>query len=163
MSRTFDPLFLDYLETRVLPEWRGSVWREVLGDTDPLRPNQRGARWNPPGIEALYCSVSYETAAAEIDHLISLQSIPVSKRRRVQLEVALTRVVDLRETSGLVEFGMDRPDRVGNALDAPQLVGRAVAWLGCAGLLVHSVRHTGENLVIYTNQMTANDMVEISQ
>jgi hypothetical protein len=30
------------------------------------------------------------------------------------------------------------------------------------GLLVPGVRHSGENLVINTNQMAANDMVELS-
>ena len=54
MSRfsPFDPTFLDSLEARASKGWSGVVWRAVIGDTDPLRANIRGGRWNPPGIEA---------------------------------------------------------------------------------------------------------------
>ena len=70
---TFDPHLLDALEASTLEAVRGMVWRQILEPTSVLRPNQRGARWNPPGTEALYCSLDPATAAAEIDHLFSVQ------------------------------------------------------------------------------------------
>lgn len=162
MAHTYDPSFLDLLEARAKPEWSGEVWRQVIGESDPLRPNQRGARWNPPGVEALYCSLEPATAVAEIDHLLSLQPLPILKPRlTVRIAVGLTRVVDLRDGAWLEDLDFDRLDIVGEQYESPQLVGRAVAWLGCAGLLVPSARHEGANLVIFTNQMSADDFVEV--
>lgn len=162
MAHTYDPRFLDLLERYAIPIWSGDVWRQVLGDSDPLRPNQRGGRWNPAGVEALYCSLQRETAVAEIDHLVSLQPVPVLKARAtVKIAARLTRVVDLRERAWLEELGMDGLDIVGEQYESPQLVGRAVAWLGCAGLLVPSARHPGANLVVFTNQMDPDDTMDI--
>lgn len=161
MASTFPPELLDLLESRAIAVWSGLVWREALGDTDPLRPNHRGARWNPPGVEALYCSLLEDTAKAEVDFLLSLQSVPVRKRRSVQLDVELTRVVDLADLSPLASFGLASADLLGPTVVAPRFVGRAVSWLGCAGLLVPSARHSGSNLVIYTNQMSPTDRVEL--
>jgi RES domain-containing protein len=158
---TFDPELLDFLESCVLDTWAGTPWREVLGDLDPLRPNLRGARWNPPGVEALYCSLTRETARAEVDHLVSLQSVPVRRRRSVQLDVELTRVVDLQDLGGLGPFGLEKSELTGRDVAAPRSIGHAVSWLGCAGLLVPSVRHSGINLVVYTNQMAPSDRAEL--
>jgi RES domain-containing protein len=163
VTRTFDPRFLDFLEQRVREGWRREVWRIVLGDTDPLRPNERGARWNPPGVEALYCSLELETAQAEIDYLVSRQSIPVRKRQAVRLKVELSRVVDLSDPAEIEEFGLTESDIPGGEHAKTQIVGRAVAWLGCGGLLVRSVRHVGTNLVIFTNRMDPKDSVELAE
>ena len=43
---------------------------------------------------------------------------------------------------------------------ASQLIGSAVVWLGCSGLLVPSARVRGENLVIFENNMMSSDTVE---
>ena len=134
-----------------------------MGDTDPLRPNQRGARWNPPGVEALYCSLHALTAAAEVDFLVSLQSVPVSKRGSVQLDVELTGVVDLSDLAPLASLGIERRELLAPSLDASRLIGHAVSWLGYAGLLVPSARHSGINLVIYTNQMAPTDRVDVAR
>jgi len=158
---TFDPALLDFLESCVLDKWEGAPWREVFGDLDPLRPNLRAARWNPPGVEALYCSLTRETARAQVDHLVRLQSVPVRRRRSVQLDVELTRVVDLQDLDGLGRFGLEGPELTGKDVAAPRSIGQAVSWLGCAGLLVPSVRHSGTNLVIYTNQMAPSDRAEL--
>jgi RES domain-containing protein len=162
VAPTFAPDLLDFLESRANERWSGSVWREVLGDTDPLRPNQRGARWNPPGVESLYCSLLKTTARAEIDFLLAVQSVPVRTRRSIRLDVELTRVVDLVDLSPLASFGMDRTDLLGPTAPESRLLGHAVSWLGCAGLLVPSARHDGTNLVIYTNQMAPTDRVDIT-
>lgn len=163
MSRTFDPRFLDFLEGRVREQWPREVWRIVLGTTDPLRPNERGARWNPPGVEALYCSLELETARAEIDNLIARQSIPIRRRREVRLKVDLRGVVDLSDPTGIEEFGVMEPDISGGEHTGTQMVGRAVAWLGYGGLLVRSVRYDGTNLVVFTNRMDPGDSVEVVQ
>jgi hypothetical protein len=82
--------------------------------------------------------------------------------RHVQLEVEPTRGIDLRDLSPLASFGMDRTDLLGEKVDRSRLLGHAVAWLGCAGLLVPSARHSGDNIVIYTNEMAPTDRVDLS-
>ena len=49
---------------------------------------------------------------------------------------------------------------MGEDLSAPQLVGGAVAWLECAGLLIPSARDDGDNLVIFVNRMGPADTVD---
>ena len=94
--RPFDPTLLDAIE-RSLVEWSGMAYRQVFAGTDVLRANIRGARWNPPGEEAAYCSLRSRTAAAEIDHLIAQQPVPIlTPRITHKLSVTLARVVDLR-------------------------------------------------------------------
>lgn len=82
--RPFDPSVLDAIEESVV-EWRGKAYRQVFEGTDVLRANIRGARWNPPEVEALYCSLQSRTAAAEIDHLINRQPVPIRTPRLTQL------------------------------------------------------------------------------
>jgi len=113
-------------------------------------------------VEALYCSLLAETAAVEVDYLVSLQPVPISRRRRVELRVELTRVVDLRDPTPLTSFGFETKDFVGRAHGASRLIGGAVSWLGCSGLLVPSARHSGANLVIYTNQMDPRDRTDLA-
>lgn len=62
--RPFPPALLDALEAREMSDWHATAWRHVFEGTRPLRPNERGARWNPPGTEALYCSLDADTAIA---------------------------------------------------------------------------------------------------
>lgn len=94
--RPFDPSLLDSIEQSVV-EWSGMAYRQMFARTDVLRANIRGARWNPPGEEAVYCSLHPRTAAAENDHLIARQPVPIRKPRVThELSVTLARVADLR-------------------------------------------------------------------
>lgn len=129
---TFDPRLLDALESSTVETVRGVVWRQILEPTAVLRPNQRGARWNRPGTEALYCSLDPATAAAEIDHLISVQPVPITRQRLTYaIEVTISTIVDLRPDA----LG-DQFDYVHDAgdVDGCQTIGAAAAWLGCGGL-----------------------------
>ena len=49
---------------------------------------------------------------------------------------------------------------MGEDLAAPQLVGGAVNWLQCAGMLIPSARDAGDNLVVFVNNMGPTDAVE---
>lgn len=130
--RPFDPTLLDAIE-RSLVEWSGMAYRQVFAGTDVLRANIRGARWNPPGEEAVYCSLRSRTAAAEIDHLIAQQPVPIlTPRITHKLSVTLARVVDLRNLAVLESCDITPEMVIGEDLSTPQLVGGAVAWLQCA-------------------------------
>ena len=158
--RPFDPSLLDAIEESVV-EWRGKAYRQVFEGTDVLRANIRGARWNSPEVEALYCSLQSRTAAAEIDHLINRQPVPIRTPRLThQLSVTLARVADLRNLEALKSCGITSEMVMGEDLSTPQRVGGAVAWLQCAGILIPSARDPGDNLVVFVNNMAPTDGIE---
>jgi RES domain-containing protein len=146
----YRPELLDVLQAALKPGWSGQVYRHVFGNHPPTRPNVGGARWNPPGLEAIYSSCERATALAEAEYYIQLQPVrPRAARVLYTLRVAFEGVVDLTMTDLLTAAGIT--DSILRASDfAPlQHVGSAVRWLGHHGLLVPSVRRQGgTNLVI---------------
>lgn len=146
-----DPRLLDALEQFDTEPWRGAVFRHVLGSYPPDLANVRGARWNPAEVSALYASLEEETATAEGNRVLEVQSVPPRVRRSMhELDVELERVLDLAVDDRLTEVGLTEDDLRGDNFEACQRVGGAVAWIGHDGLLVPSVRaEGGRNLVIY--------------
>lgn len=130
------------------------VYRHMLADIPPTRVNTRGARWNPPGIGAVYTSLSRETSLAEANYHLSLQSPPLRvKRTLYRIRVNLRRVTELKNIDALAGVGVRLDALSSPGMVACQQVGGAVARLGRDGLIVPSVRHAqGLNLVIYPQQ-----------
>lgn len=123
-----------------------------------VRANLRGARWNPPGVEALYCSLDPGTAAAEIDNLLAAQPVPITRQRLTYpLRVRLTRIVDLRPHP--FASGFDYEHDVTNT-DQCRTIGAAAAWLGAGGIIVPIVRAGGDNLVILVANVAPDDYYE---
>ena len=113
-------------------------------------------QWRP-----LYCSLRPRTAAAEVDHLIARQPVPIRTPRVThRLSITLAKVADLRNLGALESCGIASEMVKGEDLAAPQLVGGAVNWLQCAGMLVPSARDAGDNLVVFVTNMGPNDAVE---
>lgn len=140
------------------------MWRQTIGDADPLRPNALGARGNPPGEDALYCSLTAVGASLELASMIARQSVEIRKALQTyRLTVSLSRVADLRQPDDLAPFGYSLDVLVADDWNAPQKVGGAAAWLGFAGILVPSARHPDGNLVVYINHLAPNDAVELVQ
>jgi RES domain-containing protein len=161
VERPFSPELLDALESKVRLDWSGRVWRQVFDGTPPLRPNVRGSRWNPPDVEALYCSLEPETTAAEIAYLISLQPVPIRRSRvTFALDVALAKLVDLSDSLGSSNDGPLDMNLMNDDSGVSQDVGAAVAWFGYGGLLVPSMRCEGTNLVIFVNNLEPDDVVQ---
>lgn len=161
-QRPFDPEFLNSIEALNLRPWHGVVWRQVFEGTPPTRPNQRGGRWNPPDVEALYCSLAAETAAAEIDHLISVQPVPIRKPRiTFKLEVKLSRLVDLSAEEALERVGTPMAIIRSNGVEECRLVGSALAWLGNEAVLVPSARTDALNMVVFVNNLDPDNSVEV--
>lgn len=85
---TYDPRLLDALESLPETNWQGPVWRHMFGDNPPERPNVAGARWNPPGVGAVYTAFERDTAIAEGQHAVDVQPLrPRVKRVLYQVEV----------------------------------------------------------------------------
>jgi RES domain-containing protein len=132
--------------------WSGRVWRHTFADNPPDKANGRGARWNPPGIDALYASLEREGALAEAEHQIVMQPIrPRAKRSIHRLQLALANVLDLTDRALLRRLGIDDESLATIDFTACQRVGGAAAFLGHDGILVPSARHSGPNLVVFVS------------
>ena len=159
--RPYDPTLLDVIEDAVVVEWSGQVYRQVFQGTDVLRANVRGGRWNPPEVEAIYCSLQRRTAAAEVDHLIARQPVPIRTPRVThKLAVRLTNVADLRALAVLGRCGLTSAQLMAEDLSVPQHVGGASHWLRCAGILIPSARYAGDNLVVFVNNLAPGDAID---
>lgn len=126
----------------------------MFADYPPELANTGGARWNPPGVDAIYASLERETALAEGEHRLQAEPIrPRAKRTLYVLHVRLAAVIDLRDDLARHKLGLSEEDLADNDMARTAQVGGAVEWLGSDGLLVPSVRALGTNLVIYPNRM----------
>jgi len=151
----YRPEMLDILQSAAVSAWDGTVYRHMFGSHSPARSNTEGARWNAPGLAAIYTSCERETALAEAEYYISLQPLrPRAKRTLFTLHVSLKNVVDLTATDLLPRLGIT--DDVLSSIDhSPcRTIGGAVNWLGHDGLLVPSARRPGgTNLVIFQQDL----------
>lgn len=130
----------------------------------PLRPNVRGARWNPPDLSAIYTSVEEATARAEFSYNINAQAVRPNGRVTIhEIDVRLGTVEINAEW--LRDHGVDlRALPEGLEGQAPcREVGGAVAFLGADGLLVPSLRRTsGTNLVVFPDNFNPGSNCEVS-
>lgn len=150
MPATFDPRLLDAIERQSINNWEAIVWRATTGNSPILRPNVLGARWNPPDVEALYCSLDRDAAIAELEHLLGRQPVPVKAQRKVsRIRVKLNRVADLSSEAAIQSLGYEIADIGMDDHSLPNHLGAAVDWLRIPGALVPSLRFDAVNLVIY--------------
>ena len=153
----FDDGIVEKLEVMPSMAWSGEVFRHMFGDNRPDRENVRGARWNPPGVAAIYTSLDKSSALAEAEYYINLQPLrPKAKRLVYQLKVSLASVLDLSTWSDLSKFGINQEAFGTPEYDETQHLGGAVAWLKHDGLLVPSARSQGTNLIIFPGQQNAD-------
>lgn len=155
---TYDPALLDALEALAATDWQGSVWRHMFNDYTPERVNTGGARWNPPGVGAIYTAQSRELAIAEGQHAIDSQPRRTyAKRVLYEIRVSVSKLVDLTSPGTLASVGLTLDDVRSDDHAACQRVGGAVAWLERGGLLVPSARASGSNLVILVGTRNIDD------
>jgi RES domain-containing protein len=134
----------------------------MFGDNLPTRENRLGARWNPPGVPAIYVSLERSTALAEGEHAAAIQPLrPTVKRTIYEVRVRLAKVLDLSSRSVLRELGINGPELANVDHTACQRIGGAAEWLEQDGLLVPSARRAGRNLVIFTRKQRADADFEI--
>jgi RES domain-containing protein len=139
------------------------AWRHMFGSGPPDKENNRGARWNPAGVPAIYFSTERDGAIAEGDHAMAIQPFRPSARRTLYLvELTLGHVVDLSAPSTLSTVDLTPEDIADDDLTACQEVGAAVEWLGNDGLLVPSARSVATNLVVYPNKRAPDAISEYS-
>jgi RES domain-containing protein len=157
---TYTPELLDALEGAARP-FDGWIWRAVIGDSDPERPNTRGARWNPPRVEALYFSLKPEGAQNELEAVIARQPVPIRRPLRLfQFRAVLDRIAYLTGDT-LASVGYPVETLIGEGWAGPSTIGGAASWLGLSGLLVPSARHRGSNLVVFLQNLGPRERVEL--
>ncbi len=155
---TYDPDLLDALEGCAVERVAGTVWRQVLAPSSVTRSNLRGGRWNPSGVETVYCSLDPLTAASEIDNLLAAQPVPIKRQRLTYpLTAQLSHVADLRPqpwgSAFLYEFDLEDAEQC-------QMIGAAASWLELGALVVPSLRSPGDNLAILVANLAAGDFFE---
>ena len=153
----YPPEWLDIIQSAPETNWDGLLFRHMFGDVSPAKSNTSGARWNPPGREAIYTSCEPETALAEAKYQISMQPLPPrAKRTLYTLRLLLSSVVD-RGDELLQRLGVTVSELASLDLSSCQRVGEAVAWLKYEGLLVPSARRAaGSNLVIFQQDLATS-------
>lgn len=145
-----DPRAAESLVRLEVAPFRGVVWKHTLPGQSPSAANTKGARWNPPGVPAIYVAVDKETALAEGRYLASAQPQPVRGERQVhEAEVDLAKVVDLRDRATLRDLGISDVELRSSDYEPCRKVGGTAEWLGFDGMIVPSARSEGANLVIF--------------
>lgn len=154
---TFEPdaAVLEALAQLKAAAWSGQVWRHTFADNPPDKANGRGARWNPPGTDALYVSLERYGALAEAEHQIAMQPVrPRAKRTLHRMRLDLSNVLDVSDRSLLRNLGIHHESLGAIDFTACQRVGGAAAFLHHDGIFVPSARHSGVNLVVFvSNQL----------
>lgn len=132
-------------------EFRGQVFRATREGLDPLAPSSHGGRWSAPkGQAVLYTSFDWIGALKELAHHWALQ-IPVPRKSIFvhTLRVHTCKTLRLRrttlETLGLTQEGLQADD-----VSRMREIGEAVGFLDFDGLIVPSVRHQCDNLIIFS-------------
>lgn len=156
-----DPRLLDAIESlgaEALDDV--TVWRHMFNDHPPELANTRGARWNPPGLAAIYTSEDRVTAIAEGQHAIDVQPLRPKARRFVyELRISARRVLRIRH-SDLPTLGLDSADLTSPDFTACQRVAAHAAFLDYDALIVPSARADGSNVVIFVNELAADASFE---
>lgn len=133
--------------------WSGRVFRVMLNEYPPERENKQGARWNPPGIAAIYTCLEPSVCIAEVEYGLSRQPRPTKvglRKTLYEINVALSGTVDLATVLPELErIGIGTPQLFADDMKVSQEIGRLVTWLGFDGLFVPSARKSGTNLVIF--------------
>jgi len=155
---------LEYLQRLAPSPFRGSVYRHMFGERPPTLENTLGARWNPPGVAAIYLSLERETVIAEGDHALAVQPLrPRIDRWVYSVSVELSDALDLSAADVLERAGIGAAELDGDDQAPCRAVGEAVAWLGYEGLLVPSARAAGTNLVIFTANLKPSAVFEVGE
>lgn len=145
-----DPRIAESLARLEEVPFGGTVWKHTLPSQSPSAPNTKGARWNPPGVPAIYLAIERDTALAEGAYLAGIQPQPIKGPRHLhEIDVTLTRILDLRERRVLQALGLSDADLRSSDHSACRSVGGTAEWLEVEALIVPSARTKGANLVVF--------------
>ena len=141
----------------------GRFYRHSHPDARPLQGSASGGRWGPEGTySVLYLGRPPDSVVAEAyRHLVdddeNLTGDMVGPRRFATVDVAVTRVLDLRNADAQRQVGLDER-AVRSDVDeyAPcRRVGQAAHQLGLHGVIATAATGLGETLALFDEQLPA--------
>lgn len=156
-----DPKLLDAIESLSVEALDNvTVWRHMFNDHPPELANTRGARWNPPGLAAIYTSEDRGTAIAEGQHAIDVQPLrPKAHRFVYELRISARKALRIAR-SDLPYLGLSADDLSDADFTACQRVAAHAAFLDFDALIVPSARADGANVVIFVNELASDATFE---
>jgi RES domain-containing protein len=158
----YSPRVLDRLQSVEPIVWEGVAVRHMFAGLPPERENTRGARWNPPGIGAIYFSTTRDGALAEAEYHLSLQTPrPRVRRTLYEVKLRLDSVLELTDERLLADLGIGPVELDDPMMEACREVGGAAAWLEHDGVFVPSARSRVINLVVYPANMSPTSVFEV--
>nr|WP_306264946.1 RES family NAD+ phosphorylase [Pararhizobium sp. IMCC3301] len=170
-----DRKLIDTLEVLDAQTFEGIVWRVTRDGRDPTLFFGGGNRWDDGTFDVLYTSLDKEGALAEMKFHVS-RGQPITptkiKFRLHELKVRVDGLLDLTAASLLANLGVDRTtfgklpylDRHGE-YETCQKIAETAHFLGSddpddpSGILVPNARHKGNNLVIFGDYVSPEDIV----
>ena len=152
---------IDTLESFERVRFEGSVWRVVREGKNPVVGQRSGGRWDPGEFDVLYTSLEAKGAIAEIDFVLSSLPVRPSKVRFVLHEIAVSanKVLQLVDINLLSDLGVDMSSFARIDYQRTQEIGDAAYFLDFKGLIVPSARWQCNNLVLFTDRLTPDDLV----
>ena len=158
-----DPELLERLSAFSTASFDGEVFRTTPMSLDPLTPSTRGGRWAPTGeVSVLYTSMEREGALAEIAfHWGQLTPLPSKPAALHRLRLTTRRTLRLIETD-LVGLGVDLGVYRSVNYVRTQVIGAAVAFLECDGLIIPSARWDCQNTVLFTDNHDLGERLEVA-
>lgn len=155
---------LDAIEIETPISLSTRLWRVVTEGRDPLQSGRAGGRWDDGSFDALYTSTERDGAIAEaFFHVARGQPIPPSKpsKRIHQLEVELSRVLDLSEAGRLAGLGVDMQRygqlsylQRGGEYPTTQQIGEVAFFYEYEAIIVPNARWPASNVVIMTEHVS---------
>ena len=151
---------IDTLESFERIRFEGSVWRVVREGKDPVIGQRSGGRWDPGDFDVLYTSLEADGAIAEIDFVLSSLPVRPSKVRFVLHEIAViaSKILQMSDINRLSDLGVDMSGLAGTDYQGMQEIGDAAYFLDYDGLIVPNARWQCNNLVLFTDRITPEDL-----
>lgn len=147
--------------------YNGEVYRVTRNHVDPITPSISGGRWALPssdwhkGTPILYTSLNKDGAKAEIASFLSELNPPPTKKLQVhKIHVTLRKTIKL-ENNDLDKLGVDFKQYKNRNYVITQKIGSALSFLGFDGLIVPSARWHCDNLMIYMDNHSINEKLEV--
>jgi len=161
-----DQGLVDRLSVLPVENFAGEVFRVTGLSADPLANSVNGGRWAPGAgagivVPTLYTSMERNGALAEVvSYLAMLTPLPTRPLKATKLGISTSQTMRLVRT-GLESLGVDWTRYGERDYSRTQTIGAALAFLGLDGLIAPSARWSCDNLMIFSNNHSMNERLEV--
>ena len=151
---------MDALDACARAEYIGETWRVARKGRDPLQGSASFSRWCDGTFDVLYMSLDRDGSIAEVDALAKLQPVFPSKIVSLlyRLEVNTTRTLRLADMNALSKLGVDTTRYRERNYEKTAAIAETALFLGFDGLMAPSARYARNNLVLFTERLSPEDI-----